>query len=223
MSTGIISATTFFQNNGLFKLLDHTDGEMKKSYKTKNQEYIMECTKCSEQVEQRGNAKFECRRCRRSVAPTVEDGEIKWIIDEPVGKDKDKAAEAMKREPNVIIQPGDDSLEEESEEEEPLPKMPGPSEMVKFLKATAKKTSGNRIAIRKKAEQEAAEEDISEVTEPVIPAAKTKAKKAIKPKDVSIAESCPEVEKVTMSVVRLKPGQNFYCKVTNTMFIVDSE
>lgn len=223
MSTGIITAATFFKNNGLFKLLDHTDGEMKKSYKTRNQEYIMECTKCSEQVEQRGNAKFECRRCRKSVTPTIEDGEIKWAIDEPTGKDKDKAAEAMKRDPKVIIQEGDEDLEEEAEEEEPLPKMPEPSEMVKFLKSTAKKTSGNRIANRKKAEQEAAEEDISEPAEQVIPAVKTKAKKAIKPKDVSIAESCPEVEKVTMSVVRLKPGQNFYCKVTNTMFIVDSE
>jgi hypothetical protein len=104
MSAGIISAATFFRNNGLFKLLAHPDGEMKQSYKTKNQEYIMECTKCSEQVEQRGNAKFECRRCRRSVAPTIEDGEIKWAIDEPTGKDKDKAAEAMKRDPKVIIQ-----------------------------------------------------------------------------------------------------------------------
>jgi hypothetical protein len=36
MSTGIISATKFFNENGLFKLLEHKDDEMKKSYKTKN-------------------------------------------------------------------------------------------------------------------------------------------------------------------------------------------
>ena len=38
-----------------------------------------------------------------------------------------------------------------------------------------------------------------------------------------VVEPCPKVEKVTMSVVRMKPGQSFYCKATNTMYIVDSE
>ena len=222
MSTGIISATSFFENNGLFKLLQHKDGEMKKSYKTKNQEYIMSCTKCLEQVEQRGNAKFECRRCRRSVESTIDDGEIKWVIKEPTGKEKTKAEENMSRDPKILIKQEvkDHEEVEEDVEDEPIHKMPGPSDMVKFLKDTAKTTSGSRIVKRKKAEKETAEEDISE---PIIPAVKTKGKKVKEPKDIPVVESCPDVEKVTMSVVRMKPGQNFYCKVTNTMYIVDTE
>lgn len=224
MSTGIITATSFFADNGLFKLLEHKDGEMNKSYKTKNQNYIMECLDCGEQVEQRGNAKFECRRCRRFVSPTIEDGQIVWYIDEPTGLKKTNADEAMKRDPKILVAPTTvEELDEESEEES-APTLPKPSDMISFLKKTAKTTTGNRVITCKAAAKAVADDDITEdVVEPIIPAAKTKGKKIEKPKNHPVSETCPEVEKVTMSVVRLKPGQNSYCKITNTMYIVDSE
>lgn len=223
MSTGIITATSFFADNGLFKLLKHREGEMNKSYKTKKQYYDMECLDCGEQVKQRGNAKFECRRCRRFVSPSIEDGEIVWYIDEPTGLKKTHADEAMKSKPKKLnTTDSGEELDEESDEE-PVPKLPKPSEMVSFLKKTAKSTTGNRVITRKKAEKAAAVDDITEDVEPIIPTAKKKEKKVEKTKDHPISENCPEVEKVMMSVVRLKPGQSFYCKTTSTLYLVDSD
>lgn len=107
MSIGKISAATFFAENGLFKLLRHKDGDITKSYKTKTQEYVMECENCGQQVEQRGNAEFECRRCRYSVAPSVEDGAVVWKITEPSGLKKTRAKEAMEKPAKVLIKDED--------------------------------------------------------------------------------------------------------------------
>lgn len=222
MSTGIVSATKFFNENSLFELIKLTDGSKDKSYKTKNQEYIMECTKCGQQVEQRGNAKFECRRCRREVVETIVDNEKTWAIVEPTGLAKTKAVENMMKPPKKLVS------EEDEDDEEEIPKMPEPSEMIKFLKKTAKKTSGNRIPNKKKAAEDEAAANIDEPEEDVIvPISKKKEKAAPKPKleipTVEESKSCPQVKEEPMKIVRLKPGQNFYCKVTKIMYMVDDE
>jgi hypothetical protein len=91
-----VTADEFIKNNGLFKVLEHSDGELNKSYRTISQEYIMECTKCGQQVQQRGKAPFECKRCRRSVSPILNaQGKNSWVIDESKINNKN-ALDAMK-------------------------------------------------------------------------------------------------------------------------------
>lgn len=238
MSLPIISATKFFAENGLFKLLKHTDGELKKSYKTLSQEYTMECNKCGEQVEQRGNSAFTCRRCRRSVVAVIDDGVVAWVIKNPEGTVQKKNAEAgMKRAPKIIIiqdevDPFADSGEED-EVEEVKPKMPEPKEMVSFLKKTALKTSGERIPVKKAAAKAVKmiqeTEDINESDEDYVTTTTTTAipvKKGRPPKPkAEPKEECvgPAVEEKTMKIMRLKPGQCFYCKITGVMYMGDSE
>jgi ribosomal protein L37AE/L43A len=172
-----VSVTTFFNENGLFKLLDHKDGDPTKSYKTLSQKYLMECTKCNQQVEQRGNSVFECRRCRRSVSQG-EDG--KWVIKEPTGEAKIKAEKAMLKPPKVLIEVPKLKVEvvEEAkprEKAKPVAKeIPNDDDMLEFLKATAKTTSGARIE-KKRQEQTRAEE--ADIEEPILPPAKSANKK----------------------------------------------
>jgi ribosomal protein L37AE/L43A len=171
-----VSVTTFFNENGLFKLLDHKDGDPTKSYKTLSQKYLMECTKCNQQVEQRGNSVFECRRCRRSVSQG-EDG--KWVIKEPTGEAKIKAEKAMLKPPKVLIEvPNEVEVVEEAkprEKAKPVAKeIPNDDDMLEFLKATAKTTSGARIE-KKRQEQTRAEE--ADIEEPILPPAKSANKK----------------------------------------------
>jgi RNA polymerase subunit RPABC4/transcription elongation factor Spt4 len=83
-----ISATQFFDENPLFSLIELKDGSMRKSYKSIMNNYILECKECGQQVEQRGNSKFKCRRCKRRVAKD-KDGE--WVIIEPEGDEAVKA------------------------------------------------------------------------------------------------------------------------------------
>lgn len=229
MSTGIISVTTFFKDNGLFKLLELKDGAMNKSYKTKSQEYVMECEKCGQQVEQRGNAVFQCRRCRRSVVPDRnDDDELIWVIEEPTGKLLKKAEEAMLKPakvfPKFAAAAAVEEVEEEAEEEREEPKPPSAATMVDFLKGSAPKVSGKRVAARKKARDEEEARDIDEPSDDVI--LPTKKASVPKPKETPVVEpvaetigKCPKAKEVTMKVVELSPGQTFYCKESGILFI----
>lgn len=234
MSTGIISARNFADGNKLFNVLLHKDGDDKKSYKTRNQLYVMECSKCLEQVEQRGNAKFECRRCRRFVSPVIgDDGKIKWKIDESSLKDK-KVIEALKNPPKVFFKDGKyieveaESEDEEEDEEVNIPtpvkkSIPKGDEMIDFLKAMAVET-GNKSKDRpKKKKVEAVAEDNGddideEVVESIIPKKKEKTVLPKKP-----VEHCPVVSDVQMKVITLKPGQTYFCKELNTLFVGATE
>jgi hypothetical protein len=246
MSIGKISAATFFAENGLFKLLRHKDGDITKSYKTKTQEYVMECENCGQQVEQRGNAEFECRRCRYSVAPSVENNAIVWKITEPSGLKKTRAEEAMEKPAKVLIKEddsdddgdGDDAGDSDDDDvivptiaakKKPVPttaakkkaydeaKPPSAAATVAFLKKTAPKVSGMRITERNKAHDAEQEADIDEPAIPVKPAPPQKPKEDL-PKEV--APPCTvAVREVTMKVISLAPGQTHYCPVTNTLYM----
>lgn len=241
MSTGIISARNFADSNNLFNVLLHKEGDDKKSYKTRTQLYVMECTKCTEQVEQRGNAKFECRRCRRFVSPVIgDDGKIKWKVDETSLKEK-KVLDALKNPPKVFFRDGKyleaepESEEEEEDEEENIPappvkkSIPKGSEMIDFLKTTASE-SGKKSKDRPKKKTEAVAEDtgvdidevdvglVEEIAEPVT----VKKKEKTTPSKKSV-EHCPVVNEVQMKVITLKPGQTFFCKELNMLFVGASE
>lgn len=105
MSTGKISAQKFFAENGLFRKLAIKDEKtnLSRSYKTDTQEYAMACTRCHQEVRQRGNANFECRRCRYSVAPSIKDGEVVWDIKAPSTKLKKDRAKAAMEEPAYVL------------------------------------------------------------------------------------------------------------------------
>jgi ribosomal protein L37AE/L43A len=113
-----VTADEFIKNNGLFKVLEHSDGELNKSYRTISQEYIMECTKCGQQVQQRGKAPFECKRCRRSVSPILNaQGKNSWVIDESKINNKN-ALDAMKIPAKKFWKPKDGEIEPEKVEPE---------------------------------------------------------------------------------------------------------
>ena len=221
-----VSVTTFFKENGLFKLLEHLEGEPSKSYKTKFQEFIMECTKCGQQVEQRGNSEFTCRRCRRSVSQGIDgDGNSVWVIAEPTGSAKATAEKAMLKPPKIILKP----IVEEEEEKPDTPvaakeevKIPDDDDMLTFLKETAKTTSGERINKQREKRSKDEEENIDE-PDSILPAVKKTSKQVPKPKDNAVAvekSDCPPVKEVKMKVVELSPGQTFYCQVTGTLYMV---
>lgn len=236
MATGIISARNFTDGNKLFNVLLHKDGDEKKSYKTRNQLYVMECSKCLEQVEMRGNAKFECRRCRRFVSPLIgDDGKIKWKIDESSLTDK-KVIEALKNPPKVFFKDGKyieveaESEEDEEEDEEenipaPVPvkkSIPKGDEMIDFLKATAVETGSKSKDRPKKKKVEVVTEDngddIDEEVDSIIPKKKEKTTLPKKP-----VEYCPVVSEVQMKVITLKPGQTYFCKELNMLFVGAAE
>jgi RNA polymerase subunit RPABC4/transcription elongation factor Spt4 len=95
-----ISATQFFDENPLFSLIELKDGSMRKSYKSIMNNYILECKECGQQVEQRGNSKFKCRRCKRRVAKD-KDGE--WVIIEPEGDEAVKAEVELLKPPKILV------------------------------------------------------------------------------------------------------------------------
>lgn len=229
-----ISAEKFFKENGLFDLLMHEEGEMDKSYKTENQQYVIKCKKCGEEIRLKGNSKFQCRRCRREV---VREGD-NLIIREPSGADIARAEKAMKRDPIVLVQSiEDDASSDDEEEEEPKNKLPDTDTTVAFLKSLSGKISGGRIvntkvkededitqeeekqAPRRRTRRDASEESLSE--ESILPTSKSRSKKVPEPKEVPVEakDDCPQVKEVSMKIVELKPGQTYFSKELGIMFV----
>lgn len=129
----VISAEAFFQGNPLWKLLKLNDGgNISAAYKSRNNEYIMECKICGEQAERRGTAGFKCLRCRRNVEYV--DGEFE-IVEPTDQKELDFQTKGMARQPKVFFTEEEDS--EESEEEE-APK-PAPKPVSSKKKTTSRK------------------------------------------------------------------------------------
>lgn len=113
----IISVTTFFTENPLWKLLKQKDGKVTASYKSNTVNSLIECKKCGEQAERRGTAGYMCLRCRRTVAVTPT-GVV--TIVEPTGeKELAMQEKGMARDPKKIYD-ADLAEDEDDEEEEPI-------------------------------------------------------------------------------------------------------
>lgn len=218
MSTGIISAKKFFEENGLFKLIKLEEGDMKRSYKVPTNKYIIQCENCEEQKSMKGNATWTCLRCYKSVAPTIEDNAVAWVIQEADGRNKLLAKKAMERPAKVLLSP-DEVDQEESDDEDIPPATPSVKDTVVFLKDAAKKTSvAKKAPVKKMTEQVLDESD----DEPLVVTKKTKAPPKPKETPKEEPECAPIVEEKTMKIVRLKPGQTYYCAVTGVLYLVDA-
>ena len=100
-----IKVNEFFDNNPLFKLIKQTDGKSNSSYKSRNNEYIVECWKCDEQAEKRGTAIEKCMRCRRTLIVDEDNNNDPYTIVQPTGEEKKIADEKMKKPARVLVEP----------------------------------------------------------------------------------------------------------------------
>ena len=155
---------------------------------------------------------------------------------------------AKKAEP--VEEEEEEEEDEEEEEEEPAPKVAPVGLDIKDLISLAVKTSGlksdNQVAEQKKKKEayknlrkekieakiehdkwvnDDSDHDADRVTPEtsILPKKKSTERSKVVDSNVVDAPQCSgvKVEEKTMKVVRLKPGQTFYCKESGILFVVD--